>query len=390
MNNFTTQVYELLLKNDTNFESAIKEVVRSNIELAINELLKSELTAVLEYERYERVESDNARNGYYMRDFNTSFGLLKLNIPRDRKNVFQSQIIGKYERHDNTTEETIMKLFQTGLTNDEISNIVEALYAKKYSKGTVSNITNHFIANVEKFKQRKIQSHYAVVYTDATYICLRRDSVAKEAIYIALGITPEGYKEILGYKIAPTESCDTWRELLLDLKQRGLEKVDLFCTDGLAGFTNVVEELFDSPKIQRCLIHVGRNISSKVRVKERKEVCDDFKKIYRQETKEAAENELNTFIEKWKKYPSIKNILTQNTYLFTFYSFPKEIWPSIYNTNMIESFNKQIKRKTKRKEQFPNEESMEKVLVSIFEDFNEKNMNRVHKGFGLVPSDTWN
>ena len=155
----------------------------------------------MQYERYERSENLNSRNGSYTRDFNTTYGVLHLIIPRDRNNEFLSSIIPKYKRHDGAIESTILKLFQTGLTTSEISNIVEALNEKKYSRGNVSNITNQVIANVDKFKQRPIKSHYAVIYTDANYICLRRDSVAKEAVYIALGITPEGNKEILGYKI---------------------------------------------------------------------------------------------------------------------------------------------------------------------------------------------
>lgn len=155
----------------------------------------------MQYERYERSENLNSRNGSYTRDFNTTYGVLHLIIPRDRNNEFLSSIIPKYKRHDDAIESTILKLFQTGLTTSEISNIVEALNEKKYSRGNVFNITNQVIANVDKFKQRPIKSHYAVIYTDANYICLRRDSVAKEAVYIALGITPEGNKEILGYKI---------------------------------------------------------------------------------------------------------------------------------------------------------------------------------------------
>lgn len=218
MNNFTTQLNDLLQANNFNLEVSCKELIRTNLEIAINELLKDELTAVLQYERYERVDNDNYRNGSYSREFNTSYGVLHLNIPRDRKNIFQSPIIPKYERKDSTTEDTILKLFQTGLTNDEIANIVEALYAKKYSKGTVSNITNQVVANIDKFNSRVVEAHYGVIYTDATYISLRRDSVAKEAVYIALGIRTNGNKEVLGYKIAPTESCEVWKELLSRLE----------------------------------------------------------------------------------------------------------------------------------------------------------------------------
>lgn len=389
MNNFTTQLNDLLQTNNFNLEIACKELIRSNLEIAINELLVNELTAFLQYERYERTDSPNYRNGSYYRDFNTSYGVLKIKMPRDRNNEFQSPLVPKYNRKDNTTEETILKLFQTGLTNDEIADIVEALYAKKYSKTTVSNITNKVIANIEKFNSRSINDRYAVIYTDATFISLRRDSVAKEAIHIALGIRPNGNKEVLGYKIAPTESCEVWRELLQDLKNRGLKSCSLFVTDGLAGYSNVVEELFDKPKIQRCIVHVSRNISSKVRVHDRKKILDDFKKVYTQETKTAALSELTTFKENWKKYTQVIKSLEENSYLFTYYDFPKEIRASIYTTNMIEGFNKQLKRKTKRKEQFPNEESLEKFIVSIFEDYNAQFLNRVHKGFSLVPDDTW-
>ena len=389
MNNFTTQLNDLLLSNNFNFELACKELIRTNLEIAINELLKDELTSVLQYERYERSDNDNCRNGSYQRDFNTSYGVLHLNIPRDRKNEFQSPLVPKYERKDTTTEDTILKLFQTGLTNEEIANIVEALYAKKYSKGTISNITNQVVANIDKFKSRSIETHYAVIYTDATCISLRRDSVAKEAIYIALGIRTNGNKEVLGYKIAPTESCEVWKELLLDLKARGLKTASLFCTDGLAGFTNVVEDLFENPKIQRCLVHVSRNIAAKVRVKDRKTILEDFKTVYNKETKAEAEIQFKKFKLDWKKYPSVIHSLEDNAYLFTYYDFPKEIRASIYTTNIIEGFNKQIKKKTKRKEQFPTEESLEKFLVNIFEDYNAKFLNRVHKGFGLVSEDTW-
>ena len=294
MNNFTTQLNELLQTNNFNLEIACKELIRSNLEIAINELLVNELTAFLQYERYERTDSSNYRNGAYYRDFNTSYGVLKIKMPRDRNNEFQSPLVPKYNRKDNTTEETILKLFQTGLTNDEIADIVEALYAKKYSKTTVSNITNQVIANIEKFNSRIINDKYAVIYTDATFISLRRDSVAKEAIHIALGIRPNGNKEVLEYKIAPAESCEVWRDLLQDLKNRGLKSCSLFVTDGLAGYYNVVEELF---KIQRCIVHVLRNISAKVRVSDRKKILDDFKKVYTQETKTAALSELTTFKE---------------------------------------------------------------------------------------------
>lgn len=390
MNNFTTELHESLLINNFNLEVALKTMLRDNIEFAINELLKNELTAVLQYERYERSDSTNYRNGYYSRDFNTSYGVLHLNIPRDRNNEFASPLVPKYERKDSTTEETVLKLFNTGLTNSEISNIISSLYAKKYSKTTISNITDNIIVKIDEFKTRSLESTYAVVYLDATFIALRRDTVKKEAVYIALGVRTNGNKEIIGYKIAPTESCELWTELLTELKERGIQKVGLFCTDGLQGMPEAINKLFPNSKIQRCLVHVSRNIFQKARVKDRAEIAADFKEVYNAPDKKAAETNLVFFKDKWKvKYPRIKDTLDNNEYLLTFYDFPEEIRSSIYSTNMIESFNKQLKRKTKRKEQFPNEESLDKFLVVLFEEYNSKFLNRVHKGFGSVPVDTW-
>lgn len=390
MNNFTTQLHESLLINNFNLESSLQSMIRDNIEEAINELLKSELTAVLQYERYERFDSKNYRNGYYTRDFNTSYGVLHLNIPRDRNNEFSSPLVPKYERKDTTTEDTVLKLFNTGLTNSEISNIISSLYAKKYSKTTITNITDNVIVKIDEFKKRSLESNYAVIYLDATFLALRRDTVQKEAVYIALGVRPNGNKEILSYKIAPTESCELWTEVLNELKTRGIAKVGLFCTDGLQSMRDTINKLYPSSKIQRCLVHVSRNIFQKARVKDRAEIATDFKEVYKAPNKTTAEAKLTWFKDKWKtKYPRIKDTLDNNEYLLTFYDFPKEIHASIYCTNMIESFNKQLKRKTKRKEQFPNEESLEKFLVVIFEEYNSTFLNRVHKGFGSVSIDYW-
>ena len=151
-----------------------------------------------------------------------------------------------------------------------------------------------------------------------------------------------------------------------------------------------INKLYPSSKIQRCLVHVSRNIFQKARVKDRAEIASYFKEVYKAPNKTTAEAKLTWFKDKWKtKYPRIKDTLDNNEYLLTFYDFPKEIHASIYCTNMIESFNKQLKRKTKRKEQFPNEESLEKFLVVIFEEYNSTFLNRVHKGFGSVSIDYW-
>ena len=373
MNYFTTSLMKNLIANDNNlplFEEAVAELFRSELEKSINEILEHELTLFLDYERYDRSNNEDYRNGSYIRTFNTKYGVLNIKMPRDRLGLFYSSLLPKYRRHDHSTDQTIIDLFDKGLSNQDISSIVNHLCGASYSKQTVSNITDKCIENIDKFKSRQLSKEYAVVYTDATCMALRRDTVAKEAVHIAVGITVEGAKEILGYSIAPNESAEIWKELLEDFKSRGLESVSLFCTDGLADMEEVIEQTFPAAKIQRCLVHISRNIAAKVRVTDRKEILDDFKEVYNASKLEEALSNLETFTSKWKrKYPRVIDILDKNTHLLTYFDYPKEVRHSIYSTNLIEGFNKQLKKKFKLKEQFPTETSMEKYLVSQFNQY---------------------
>lgn len=392
MNNFTTLLVRNLLNNDENlpaFEQVIQELFRKELETSINEILKYELTQYLDYEKYERSNKENSRNGYYSREINSQFGPLSITVPRDRLCQFYTSLLPKHTRHTEGTDKTVIDLYESGMTNSDIVEAVEKLYGKRYSKQTVSNITDKIVANIDSFKNRPLNKEYAVIFTDATMMALRRDTVAKEAVHIAVGITCEGTKEVLGYTIAPNESAVIWKELLDSFKARGLERVALICTDGLMGMESVINETFPKAKIQRCIVHVGRNIYAKTRVKDRAEVANDFKKVYQSDTKELAIKNLESFKTKWCKiYPKVIETLETNNNLFTYYDFPKEIRATIYTTNLIEGLNKQIKRKFKAKEQFPTEKSMEKYLVTMFEKYNEKFMSRIHKGFGIV-SDQW-
>ena len=153
---------------------------------------------------------------------------------------------------------------------------------------------------------------------------------------------------------------------------------------------NAIHDIYPESKIQRCIVHVSRNIAAQVRVAERKAILDDFKQVYQSKNLDEAKQELTKFKSKWnRKYPKVIQSLEDNKYLFTYYEFPKEVRGSIYTTNLIEGINKQIKKAYKSKEQFPTEQSMEKYLVSQFELYNEKFMYRIHRGFGLLNRDHW-
>jgi len=386
MNDFTTKLIRCLADGER-MEDSIKELFRSELERAMNELLKVELTGFLNYEKYDRsgFHSGNSRNGYYERKLNTIHGELNLTIPRDRNGEFDSPIVPKYERRDTGTESIIFKLFQTGLTNAEISEVVEALYDKKYSRGTISNITDLLQVNIEAFQKRPLHEEYAVIYLDATYVPLRRDTVQKEAIHLVLGITMEGSKEMLGYAVAPNESAAAWETLLEDIQARGVKKPLLFVVDGLKGIEEAIQRYYPLADIQRCLVHVMRNLAAKVRSSDRGSILSDFKQIHKQNSLEAAKIVLREFLDKWRpQYPKVADTIAENPYLLTFYAYPQEIRSSLYSTNLIENFNKHLKRDLKAKIQFPSEGSMEKFLVSRFETYNFRMGEKAHRGFGSV------
>ena len=378
MPNFTTEIMETLIN-----KGDLDELFRCHLELAVNSLLQAELTAFLDYEKYDRAgfNSGNSRNGNYSRSFRTEYGELNLVIPRDRNGKFSQQTLPAYKRTNDSLETTIIQLFQKGITMSEISELIEKMYGHHYTPQTISNMTKIVSEDIIAFNERSLESRYSVIFMDATHIPLKRQTVSKEAVYIVIGIRLDGTKEVLGFSLAPTESAYVWKEILQDLKDRGLKEVLLVVTDGLSGINDSIHSVYPNAQFQQCCVHISRNIAHKVRVSDRQEICSDFKLVYQASSKEEANNQIRFMIDKWKKqYPRVVKLL-MNPAILTFYNFPPSIRRTIYSTNLIEGFNKQLKKYTKRKEQFPNEESLERFLVSQFNNYNQKFLCRVHKGF---------
>ncbi|HFN1555783.1 TPA: IS256-like element ISEfa13 family transposase, partial [Enterococcus faecium] len=377
-NDFTTEIMEILIN-----KGDLDDLFRRHLELAINALLQAELTVFLDYEKYDRAgfNSGNSRNGNYSRSFKTEYGELNLVIPRDRNGDFSQQTLPAYKRTNDSLETTIIQLVQKGITMSEISDLIEKMYGHYYKPQTISNMSKIVSEDVSAFKERTLEAKYSVIFMDATHIPLKRQTVSKEAVYIVIGIRLDGTKEVLGFTIAPTESAYVWKEILQDLKDRGLEEVLLVVTDGLSGIDDSIHSVYPNAQFQQCCVHISRNIAHKVRVSDRQEICSDFKLVYQASSKEEANNQIRFMIDKWKKqYPRVVKLL-MNPAILTFYNFPPSIRRTIYSTNLIEGFNKQLKKYTKRKEQFPNEESLERFLVSQFNNYNQKFLCRVHKGF---------
>lgn len=382
MNHFSTQLYKALSQG-----YSIDEIIRQEIESVVNTLLKTELTIFLDYERYDPIgyNSGNSRNGSYTRQFQTKYGEIQVEIPRDRNGEFSQQTVPPYKRRTDDLETTILQLYSKGITTSEIADLIEKMYGHAYSAQTISNITQVVEEHVDAFHKRVLNQRYIVVYCDATYLNVRRDSVSKEALHILVGITQEGTKEVLDYRLYPQESSENYREMLQDIQARGAQEILLFVSDGLTGVRDVILEVYPQAMHQSCWVHVQRNIARLVRAKDRKEVLDLLKPVYQASNQleaQAALDHFNTQIA--HRYPKVVKFLNQNQSLFSFMVFPKSIQRSLYTTNLLEGMNKQLKRQTKRKEQFPNEGSLDRFVCNQMMEYNQRFSKRIHRGFDCV------
>ena len=365
MSNLNTELMTALLKNES-----IDEVFRSHLEAAMNDLLKIELTQFLGYEKSSILgyNTGNSRNGFYERDLDTSYGRLHIKVPRDRNGHFEQQLIPDYARRTDELETTIITLYKKGITTREISDLIEKIYGHHYSPATMFNISKAVANQVENFHKRQLSERYAVIFMDATYLNVRRDSVAKEPLHMLLGITPDGTREVLDYALYPTETAANYEEMMESIKKRGVKQVLLFASDGLAGMRDAVKRQFPEAEHQQCWVHLSRTVARYIRNKDRKEVLGDLKSVYRASYEDEAGKALAEFLSKYgKRYPKLAGIFERvKESLYSFYKFPEVIRKSIYTTNMIERSNKGLKHKSTVKEQFPNEDSLDRFVCCYF------------------------
>lgn len=381
--NQNTQTFPIFAINE--LESIWREQSRLFLEETLNALLIEELTAFLGYKAHDKTgyNTGNSRNGYYNRTIQSGVGELHIRIPRDRLGLFEQHAIPPYARNTDALEVTVIQLYEHGVTTSEIADLIEKMYGHHYSKATISHMTESIRPLVEEFHKRQLSARYTVVYADATFISVRRDCVDKEALHVLVGITPEGKKEVLDYRLYPTESAENYEEMLCDLKDRGVTQIDVLVSDGLNGLQNALHRVFPGALHQSCWTHLQRTVERLVRPKDREAVQTELKEVYQMDiTEEEANARLDAWLEKWsKKYPSLKKVFEKRDNLFSYLAFPEKIRRSLYTSNLIESLNSKIKRAIHKKEQFPNEESLDRFIFTICNDYNQKNFGRAHHGF---------
>lgn len=323
----------------------------------------------------------NFRNGYYSRTLNTVYGPLTLRVPRDRIGQFKTEFFVPYKRTTDNICEMIQRLYVRGMTEREIVDEINDDFGTSLSRETVRTTVNKVLKDALDFN-RRIIPNCPIVFLDGTYVPIERRyegtaKVEKECVMVALGITEEGEKVVLGFYFAPNEGAWSWDDVLADLKSRGLYSVSLFVTDGLQGMPEAIHRNYPKAKHQLCLVHETRTICRDVRKSDRKAVSGDFKDVYSAKDRAEAESRLSDFESKWEKtYPNMVRKLRKQIDLFTFMDYPKLLWKSIYTSNAIEGFNSKLKRLTRKRILMNSEDNAVITIVSCCADYN-KNAGKI-------------
>lgn len=358
-------------------ENLLRDFVKDKLEM----LMKEELTNFLQVEKPDLQDS---RNGYYHRTLDTRYGKVEnLAVPRDRKGEFHTQLFEPYQRRDGWLEEAIIKMYQSGMSTREIGKFIEKILGSSYSATTISNITDVAVADIRGWQERPLNKRYSVLYLDGMYVKLRRDVVANEVIYFVVGITEDGYRELLGFYVGGKESALGWRDILEDLYRRGLEEVLLGVFDGLPGLEDAFKSVYPKADVQRCVVHKVRNTLNRVRKKDRDEIVEDLKTIYKSFTLTEAHNQFESFKDKWSsKYPrEVQSWEEDLPVLLTFLNYPSSIRSVIYTTNWIERTIKDIRKRLRPMNSLPDIQAAEKIVYLTVQDLNVKWTERKLRGF---------
>jgi transposase-like protein len=330
--------------------------------------LKAELDVHLGYEKGQEKPADesNHRNGSSSKTVLGESGAVRLEIPRDRDGTFDPKLIRKHQRRIDGMDQKILSMYARGMTVREIQGHLKELYATDISPDLISSVTDEVIAEVREWQSRPLETLYPVIILDALRVKIRDEGVVKnKAVYLALGITLAGTKDILGLWSEQTEGAKFWLKVMTELKNRGVQDVLICLVDGLKGFPEAIEATFPQAQIQTCIVHLMRHSLEYCSWQDRKQVAHELKAIYRESTAEAAEQALARFAAgRWgQRYPPIVTSWRRNwERVIPFFVYPLEVRRVLYTTNAIESLNMQLRKITKNRGHFPSDEAATKLL----------------------------
>lgn len=377
------QIRELIKEKQLVTAQDVQEMLKEMFADTLQEMLEAELDTELGYPKNGRGAEarGNRRNGHTKKNVRSEYGELELEVPRDREGEFEPTVVKKRQRDVTGIEEQILALYAKGVTVRDIQAHLNQLYGIEVSPTLISNITNRIMPLIREWQARPLQRTYAVVFLDAIHYKVKQEGhIVNKAVYMVIGIDFDGCKDVLGMWIGEHETSKFWLTVLNELKNRGVEDILICCVDNLTGFSEAIKACYPDTEIQKCVVHQIRNSIRYVSYKDTKKLLADLKPVYTAPTEEAALSALDDFEKIWGvKYPLVVQSWRRNWgEIATFFKYPPEIRKLIYTTNMIESYHRQLRKVTKGKAVFPNDESLLKMLYLVTQDVLLRWTGRIH------------
>ncbi len=361
------------LLQEYNIESAedIQDALKDLHGSTIKEMMEAEMDDHLGYEKSERSDSDDYRNGHKTKTINTTYGSMEIQVPQDRKSTFEPQVVKKRQKDISEIDQKIISMYAKGMTTRQISDTLMDIYGFEASEGFISDVTDKILPRIEEWQSRPLDEVYPVIFIDAIHYSVRESGIIRKmAAYVILGLTCEGRKDVLTIQIGENESAKYWLSVLNELKNRGVQDILIICADGLSGIKEAISTAFPKTEYQRCIVHQVRNTLKYVADKDRKPFAADLKKIYNAPTEQAARTQLDAVTAKWEeKYPRAMNRWYDNwDAISPIFKFSSDVRSVIYTTNAIESLNSTYRKLNRQRSVFPSDQALLKALyLSTFE-----------------------
>ncbi len=364
-------IQQLLQEYDIETAEDIQDALKDLLGGTIKEMMEAEMDDHLGYQKSERSDSDDYRNGYKSKRVNSSYGSMDIDVPQDRKSTFEPQIVKKRQKDISDIDQKIISMYAKGMTTRQISETIEDIYGFEASEGFISDVTDKILPQIEDWQNRPLDEVYPILYIDAIHYSVRDNGVIRKlAAYVILGINTEGKKEVLSITVGDNESSKYWLSVLNELKNRGVKDILIICADGLSGIKEAIAAAFPKTEYQRCIVHQVRNTLKYVPDKDRKAFASDLKTIYHASDEEKARLALNRVTEKWTvKYPnSMKRWYDNWDAITPIFKFSPDVRKVIYTTNAIESLNSTYRKLNRQRSVFPSDTALLKALyLATFE-----------------------
>ena len=329
-------IQQLLQEYDIETAEDIQAALKDLLGGTIKEMMEAEMDDHLGYEKSERSDSDDYRNGYKEKTVNSSYGSMRIDVPQDRKSTFEPKVVKKRQKDISEIDQKIISMYAKGMTTRQISETLMDIYGFEASEGFISDVTDKLLPQIEEWQNRPLDEVYPVLFIDAIHYSVRDNGIIKKlAAYVILGINCEGKKEVLTIEVGDNESSKYWLSVLNGLKNRGVKDILIICADGLTGIREAIQAAFPKTEYQRCIVHQVRNTLKYVADKDRKPFARDLKTIYNAPNEEQGRMNRDRVSEKWsEKYPNAMKRWERDWDVITpIFKFSADVRTMIYTTS---------------------------------------------------------